>query len=244
MNLAAFATTRNLTILGVLYIVQALAGAALVFLDGNPSTNVDLNALKADIMLGVTMIMAKGAQSTGGTVPVTDEARARVGGFVRLRFVLGLAFAAALLFGAVLARADVDPTAGTVDGATVADATAQAAPDLRWSIKIGKVTLAPSASFTPAVLSLRDFKVSVGPNVGAGVDATRSDGYGLATHLAMRETTDGLKPLASLYAIVPALQRYGLRPGVSYQFGGGAAPWKDCLLFGLAGASNFGFVGR
>ena len=88
-----------------------------------------------------------------------------------------------------------------------------------------------------------DLTLSTGPNVGAGLDVTESRGYGGALHLTRRETVDGAKPLVSLYAIVPALSQYGLRPGVSYQFGGGATPWKDGVLLGIAGATNFGFTG-
>jgi hypothetical protein len=163
---------------------------------------------------------------------------------VARRFGLLAPIVAALLFGAVAAQAqDVDPTgnAGSDPATVIATQVANEAPDLRWSVKVGPLTIAPSASFAPAVLSLRDFSVSVGPNVGAGVDVTWPSGWGFSPHATMRETTDGVRPLASLYAIVPALQRYGLRPGVSYQLGGGAAPWRDGVILGLAGASNFGF---
>jgi len=72
------ATSKNLTVLGIVMIVQALALAAGAFFDGTPSTTVDFGVLITSVMAGVGMIFAKGAQSTGGTVPETPEAAARV----------------------------------------------------------------------------------------------------------------------------------------------------------------------
>ena len=63
-----FATSKNLTILGIITIVQALAVAATALFDGDPATTVDLGVLLTAIMSGVGLIWAKGAQSTGGTV--------------------------------------------------------------------------------------------------------------------------------------------------------------------------------
>jgi hypothetical protein len=173
------------------------------------------------VLLGVCAVIVKVARRFGFLAPLVG---------------------ALLIFAAPTFAQDVDPTTSTVDAAGTADAVAQAAPDLRWSFKLGRLTFAPSASFAPAVLSLKDWSVSIGPNVGAGIDMTWPSGYGLAGHATLRETADGTRPLASLYGIVPFLQRYGLRPGISYQFGGGAAPWRDSLILGLAGASNFGFA--
>ena len=59
------ATTRNLTVLGAVAIVQALAVAALAVFDGDPSTTIDFAALVSSIIGGVTAIMAKGAATTG-----------------------------------------------------------------------------------------------------------------------------------------------------------------------------------
>lgn len=63
-----FATSKNLTILGIIAIVQALAVAASAVFDGDPATNVDFGLLVTAIMTGVGMVLAKGAKSTGGTV--------------------------------------------------------------------------------------------------------------------------------------------------------------------------------
>ena len=69
------ATTRNLTALGVVAIIQALAVAAQAVFDGDPSTTVDFAALVSSIIGGVTAIMAKGAGTTGaqsiGGKPIT-----------------------------------------------------------------------------------------------------------------------------------------------------------------------------
>jgi hypothetical protein len=94
------------------------------------------------------------------------------------------------------------------------------------------------------VLSLKDFSLSVGPNVGAGFDWVWSNGYGAATHATLRETSGGMKPLASLYGIIPFLAQYKVRPGVSYQIGGGAASFKDAFIFGFAISDNFGYAAK
>lgn len=59
------ATTKNLTVLGIVAIVQALAVAALAVFDGDPATTIDFAALVSSIIGGVTAIMAKGAGTTG-----------------------------------------------------------------------------------------------------------------------------------------------------------------------------------
>jgi hypothetical protein len=69
---SSIATSKNLTILGILLIVQALAFAGTAVFDGNPATNVDFVALIKDIGIGIGMIVAKGAASTGvATGPLT-----------------------------------------------------------------------------------------------------------------------------------------------------------------------------
>lgn len=76
MNLA---TSKNLTVVGVAGILAALASVAISLFDGNPATNPDWTATASAIWTGVVAIMAKGAKSTGGTVPETAEAQERVG---------------------------------------------------------------------------------------------------------------------------------------------------------------------
>jgi hypothetical protein len=66
--MTTLATSKNLTILGILAIVQALAVAAVAVFDGDPTTNVNIGLLISSVVAGVGMILAKGAQSTGGTV--------------------------------------------------------------------------------------------------------------------------------------------------------------------------------
>ena len=73
-----FATSKNLTILGIITIVQALAVAATAIFDGDPTTVADFGTLLTAIMSGGGLILDKGQANTGGTVPATPEAQARV----------------------------------------------------------------------------------------------------------------------------------------------------------------------
>jgi hypothetical protein len=72
----AISTSKNLTILGIGTILAAL-GAAIVQYTSGGIAAVSWEVLIGAIILGVGQIMAKGAQSTGGTVdgagaPVLD----------------------------------------------------------------------------------------------------------------------------------------------------------------------------
>lgn len=62
MNLA---TTKNLTALGIIMIVQALASAAGAYFDGDPATSIDFGVLANAIIAGVGLILAKGSGTTG-----------------------------------------------------------------------------------------------------------------------------------------------------------------------------------
>jgi hypothetical protein len=62
------ATSKNLTISGIAGIVLLVAAAAVAIFDGDPATNVDWQTTLTGIWLGITSILAKGAQNTGGTV--------------------------------------------------------------------------------------------------------------------------------------------------------------------------------
>ena len=64
------ATSKNLSILGVLTIVGALCGAAIQYLN---TKTVDLGPLLVAISAGIGMILGKGAQTTGGTVDTTGK---------------------------------------------------------------------------------------------------------------------------------------------------------------------------
>lgn len=72
------ATSKNLTVLGIATIAGALAAAVSAAFDGDAATNINWELLIAALVLGVTQIMSKGASSTGGTVPETDEAASRL----------------------------------------------------------------------------------------------------------------------------------------------------------------------
>lgn len=62
MNIA---TTKNLTVLGIIMIVQALATAATALFDGDPATVLDWSLLVNSVIAGVGLILAKGAGTTG-----------------------------------------------------------------------------------------------------------------------------------------------------------------------------------
>lgn len=72
------ATSKNLTLLGILTILGALVSAAIPLLDGDPATMPAWEATFVAISAGIGMILGKGAASTGGTVPETPEATKRV----------------------------------------------------------------------------------------------------------------------------------------------------------------------
>ncbi len=63
--MTGIATTKNLTILVVIMIVQSLATAATAFFDGDPATVIDYSLLINSIIAGVGLILAKGASTTG-----------------------------------------------------------------------------------------------------------------------------------------------------------------------------------
>ena len=74
--MTTLATSKNLTILGILTIAGALINAGISYLQ---TKSVDLAILLTTVSAGIGMILAKGAQSTGGTVngsgiPVVDPA--------------------------------------------------------------------------------------------------------------------------------------------------------------------------
>lgn len=211
-----------------------------VFLESHGYSITDLQGL----IILVIGFFAKDGSVTGTpanavTVAKDPEGVRGVGGMGALLLVSSL-----LLPSFVFAQTPGDSVgAGTVDpGAAIADSVAQAAPEPRGGFRVGKLMIAPSASFSPLVISLKDFSTSVGPNLGAGYDVTWPSGYGAALHATLRDTASGPRPLASVYGIIPFLQTYGIRPGVSYQIGGGASSYRDAFLVGLAGASNFGFA--
>lgn len=62
-------TSRNLTVLGITTIIGAIATALVAVFDGDPATSVNLEATLSAIVGGIAMILAKGAQNTGGSVP-------------------------------------------------------------------------------------------------------------------------------------------------------------------------------
>lgn len=63
--MTGIATTKNLTILGIVMIIQTFGTAVGAYFDGDPTTNVDLALLINSVIAGVGMILAKGASTTG-----------------------------------------------------------------------------------------------------------------------------------------------------------------------------------
>lgn len=59
------ATTKNLTVLGVLMILKALAVAGEAAFDGDPATVIAWGPLADAIIMGAGLIFAKGASTTG-----------------------------------------------------------------------------------------------------------------------------------------------------------------------------------
>lgn len=68
-----FATSKNLTLLGIFTIVIALATAGLAIFDGNPATTVNVEATFFACTAGLGMILGKGAATTGGTVDAAGK---------------------------------------------------------------------------------------------------------------------------------------------------------------------------
>lgn len=66
------------TILGILAILGAVVAFGTALLDGKPETVPDILATLSAISAGIGLITAKDANVTGGTVPATSEAAARL----------------------------------------------------------------------------------------------------------------------------------------------------------------------
>lgn len=104
------ATSQNLTRLGSTGLLAALGTAVTQYFQGGISA-VNWNLLIPVVFISIVSIFAKGQESTGGTVPATPEAAARVAsdapkapaaaGFVRpgLAFALAVGIAVGLSLG-------------------------------------------------------------------------------------------------------------------------------------------------
>lgn len=76
--MTSLATSKNLTILGILAIVGAVVAAATQWAEGG-FASIKWEAFFAAVVAGVMGILAKGQQNTGGTIASTPEAVKRVG---------------------------------------------------------------------------------------------------------------------------------------------------------------------
>jgi hypothetical protein len=103
------ATSRNMTILGILTIVGGVANAATSYLK---TGTFDANVLLVTISAGIGMILGKGAQSTGGTVDNAGRsllAPKPPGGYIRLGMVAVLALVLGVLLSVPLFARASDP---------------------------------------------------------------------------------------------------------------------------------------
>ena len=62
------ATSRNMTIVGVLALLGGLSSALIPMFDGDPSTIVNWSVVASLVINGILGILGKGAKSTGGIV--------------------------------------------------------------------------------------------------------------------------------------------------------------------------------
>jgi hypothetical protein len=176
------ATSQNLTRLGILTILGALGTAIAQYAAHQSFADVNLEALITALGVGTTMVLAKGQQSTGGTVPATEEAALRIGvplptkaqpkGLVRLSLLILLALGAAWAVSMPI-RAKASPLTKCLVGceerimrlgAPLGDTAAVVpAANLIW--------LAPSVGINGYSYSSRDGFWSLGatPGVGYGV---------------------------------------------------------------------------
>lgn len=180
--MATIATSKNLTILGALTIAGALVAAGVALFDGDPNTNVDLEATFVAISAGIGMILGKGAASTGGTVPETPEAVRRVAlataassvdlgqpdqrqpkGFARYGTLRLLAVASVLLLPGCAALSRASGSTGPIDlgGGYLCSASAGATDQAACTKAISQTCEAPlpkdehgTCTMPPVVLSL------------------------------------------------------------------------------------------
>jgi hypothetical protein len=145
------ATTQNLTILGILTILGGLLNAATQYIQ---TKTFDVNALLVTVSAGVGMILAKGAQSTGGTVdaagkPVVPAPAINVGpkGYARLAVLLLLATGCA---GISALSGSTGPIPVTVDK----DATGATIPTSTVTITTGPAVLSGDQCLKPLSVSL------------------------------------------------------------------------------------------
>jgi hypothetical protein len=234
--LVVFGPSWRTTLLGYAGAALVEGALALEALPGNPV----LWHLAAVLVAAFGRAM-KDSAVTGGSVPATREAvgrvKAGIDGIVPLLVLI-------TLLGAFPVFAEeVDPTAGTVDGATVADQTAQAAPDFRFGLTLplpGSPVLVPAVAITPFAVSLRDGSVTTGFTVGAGYEllwrATTPTARGVAGYLNMRQTADGARPLVSVLGIFTPY----LGAGIGYQVGGGVSSFRDAAVLLVSVGTNLG----
>jgi hypothetical protein len=197
-------------------------------------------------LVAIARAMKDGAV-TGGSVPVTPEAKIRMTwptsgpGRGATLLVLLACLAAAPAF-----AQDVDPTAANSDpGAVIADQVANGAPDFRFGTVLplpGRPVLIPAVAITPFALSLRNGAITTGLTVGGGYEllwhATEASARGVAVYANIRSTSDGPRPLVSVLGILTPY----LGAGIGYQIGGGAASFRDAAVLLVSVGTNLGLA--
>jgi hypothetical protein len=220
-------------------LIMLLAGVSTegaVYLDALPNSTWPGWHFVALLLYAFGRVL-KDSVVTGGVVPATREAAARVTKTLVMIF--------ALLCAAPAFAQDVDPTTSTVDGATAADEVANTPATFRFSLTLpflGKPVLVPAVAITPFAMSLRDGTVTTGLTIGAGYEllwhpATPA-ARGVAVYANMRSTADGPRPLVSVLGILTPY----LGAGVGYQIGGGASAFRDAAVLLLSVGTNLGMT--
>jgi len=203
------ATSKNLTILGVLTILGALVNAAIDYLN---TKTINFPVTLAAISTGIGFILGKGAASTGGTV---DAAGKPV-----IPPIAVLLLAAGLGLAPGLARADSPAYGGC------------------WTGKSGtQFCASPTVSVTALRISLKDGSVigTAEPALGYGLTIAADKWYSaqISMNGALRATSTG-----SALSLGPQLlfAKY-ITVGLDYQLGG-SAKFRDSasIIFGLGTA--------
>jgi opacity protein-like surface antigen len=234
-------------------VIAILAGLGLVVLAvkaqlGGQEVNGEQLALAVGLLgAGWAAVMAKDGDKSNAPLPERATSTVPKGFASTLllaALAIGLGLALAFVAFAPRPARAADATAGTVDGAGIADAVAQAAPDLRGGLVLswlpGSPSLAPAVAISPFAVSLKDGSWSSGLTVGAGYqllwNATAPTARGIAAYANMRSTSDGPRPLVSVLGVFTPY----LGAGIGYQVGGGLASFRDSAVLLLSVGTNFG----
>jgi len=199
------------------YMGTALIEVALAF-DAVPSgPNGKYKAIWhiAAVLIGAFGRAVKDGAVTGGTIPATEEAKARLDkGFATVRILLTTLVIAIVVALLAPGRAHAQTFGGCLANKTTC--------------------FGPTVSVNVLAISLKDGTVqtSFAPGLGYGVTFSTDRWYqhGLSGNFALRGTAEGQKPLLSLNG---SFANY-LHAGFAYQIGGGGSFNENAfVLFSL-----------